>query len=393
MSPAATPAVREATAADDPAIRALLHARPMDGAIRVALTRDPDWRRAAAVEGERGLTLVFHHPADGRFLGFAARSVRRRYIDGKPTWVGYLGQLRAVAGSVGLGRLRRGYERFREARRPDEAPFDLTAILTDNHPARRLLERGLPGLPPYRPLAELETLILSTTRRHLRSRRRRGDKGRSPGAAVPLSMLETGPATVPDFLAFLEGQLRHRPFAPVWTAEDFTPRGRARDLTPDDVFVLRQEGRVVATGALWDQRAFKQTVIQGYAPWLGALRPLVNFGLRLGQGLGLGAVGQPPLPPPGTVLPLAYLACFAVAGEGTQEGVARACAMVEGVRREAHRRGLGQLAFTLPREHPLTAPLRRRFAARPYHSLLYAVVWEGADPAPPARPYVEAALL
>jgi hypothetical protein len=341
----------------------------MEGMIRVAFTRDPDVRQAAAVEGERGATLVFHD-GEGRFLGFCSRSVRRRYLDGEPVRVGYLGQLRAVEGTVGLRRLRQGYERLRALRQPDEAPFDLTAILADNLPARRLLERGLPGLPPYRPLTRLETLIVPTARRRYRG-----------ALAEPAA-----PEELPEILAFLEAQLRRRPFAPVWAAEDFTPGGRARGLAGSDFFLLREAGEIVAVGALWDQRAFKQTVIQGYGPWLRALRPMVNAGLW--------AVGQPRLPPPGSVLPLAYLACFAAAGED-EEGLERASGVVEAARRGARRRGLGQVAFTLPQEHPWTVPLRRRFAARPYRSVLYGVLWEGEAPSLPPQswPYLEAALL
>jgi hypothetical protein len=359
-----------ATAGDDAEIRELLRRRPMDGRIRVAMTREPDSRIAAAVEGERHATVVGRDP-QGRLLGFGSRAVRRVWLDGEPAWLGYLGQLRAVERSSGLRRLGEGYACLRAQRRPDELPFDLTAILADNRPARRLLERGLPGLPRYSPLAEVETLVVPVARR----RRRRGEPQPRPLAAGEL----------PRLLGFLRDELRRRPFAPLWSASDLAARGRLRGLGADDFRVVEEGGRIVGAAALWDQRAFKQTVVDGYGGGLRRVRPLVNLGLR--------ALGRPLLPPPGSVLPLAFVAAFAVTGD--DEGAA--CALVEALRREARRRGLTALVVAFTAGHPLRLPLRRRFAARPYRSVLYSVHWPD-DPPPPlptdaGEPFVEAALL
>jgi hypothetical protein len=40
----------------------------------------------------------------------------------------------------------------------------LTSIASDNVVARRLLERGLPGMPTYRPLCEFVTLVFRRVR-------------------------------------------------------------------------------------------------------------------------------------------------------------------------------------------------------------------------------------
>jgi hypothetical protein len=54
------------------------------------------------------------------------------------------------------------------------------------------------------------------------------------------------------------------------------------------------EGDVLGVAAAWDQSAFKQTVVQGYAAPLLWFRPVINGALRL--------AGFQPLPPPGADL-------------------------------------------------------------------------------------------
>ncbi|HET9552787.1 MAG TPA: hypothetical protein VFP50_07455, partial [Anaeromyxobacteraceae bacterium] len=143
---------------DEPALRRLLRESPFAGAVSLSLEREPDFQLAAAVEGDRHDVVVARAP-DGRVEGLASRSVRTAWVNGRPARLGYLGQLRAGAGGRGRVRLlRHGFRLLDAARRPDELPFDLTSIVSDNLPARRLLEAGLPGFPTYRPLGELVTL-------------------------------------------------------------------------------------------------------------------------------------------------------------------------------------------------------------------------------------------
>ncbi len=354
--------------AEDAAIRALLRQRPMAGAIRVALTREPDSRLAAAAEGSRTATVLLVGD-DGLLAGFATRSVRTLYLGGKPQQVGYLGQLRLTDRAAGRRRLRQGFALLRDLRQVDEAPFDLTIIMDDNLPARRLLERGLPGLPKYHFLTELVTLVLPVRRRHV--------------ARGPQAVRRAEVADAETLRVFFETELRERPFAAVWRGEGAGGEGARRGPGVGEHWLLEEGGALVGTGAIWDQRAYRQAVVTGYAPALAGVRPLLN--------LGLGLLGQPLLPRPGTVLPLASVANFVVAGNEVE----RACRLVAALLAEARQRGLGLLALSLATRHPLAEVLRLRFHARPYRARLYAVAWPG-DPLPEIPQelgFVEAGLL
>ncbi len=340
--------VRPATRADDPAIRALLRQRPMDGLVQVALAREPDASYAAEFEGLRHLTLVSRDAETDALLGTGTRSVRPVWLGGQRVLLGYLTRLRVAGSLAGLRRLRAAFELMRDSHQPDELEFDITTIVADNLPARRLLERGLPGLPHYRPVGELETLVLPTSR------------ARHPGAARA-GRVEDRDA----ILAFLEHSLRGHAMAPVWRELPIGVPGS--NLSFSDFHLVEDRGRMIAAGAVWDQRAFKQTLVTGYAPWLHALRPLVNAGLTLAR--------RPTLPPCGSELQLGYLAAFAV--EDADPVAARS--LVDALRANAHARGLDHLVLTLSCDHPLRPRLLRQFRARPYRSVLYVVSWPGTD--------------
>ncbi|MCB1035333.1 MAG: hypothetical protein KDD47_16015, partial [Acidobacteria bacterium] len=205
-SPDSFPRVREATAADDREIRAFLAERPMDGVLRIALTRDPCFEAAAAAEGIRHHTVVARH-RDGSLLGFGSRAVRPVYLAAKPVLMGYLAQLRTGDRVPSIRRWREAFDWLRRTHRPDELAFDLTAIAEDNRPARRLLEAGLAGFPVYHRLTEVATLVFPT------SRRRR----RSPPA------LPVVPEQRDEFLSLLRRALEPLPLATAWRQEDFAP--------------------------------------------------------------------------------------------------------------------------------------------------------------------------
>ncbi len=364
--------VTDAGPDDEAELRALLAASPMDGLIRVALTREPDTRLAASVEGHRHHTVLVRDAVSGTLLGMGTRSVRPRYYRGEAVESGYLGQLRAAHGKLGLKRLRAGYAHLAATRQPGELPFDLTTIVTDNTAAQALLERGLPGLPRYERLADIQTLVLSTRARRLRRNER--------NPALREARLED----LERLVFFLEKTLRHRAFAPRWTATDL--RQRCRDLAIEDFVVLDDKDTLRACGACWDQRGFKQVVIGGYRPWLGTLRPLVN--------LGLGLIGQPRLPPAGATLALGYASHLAF---DTDDDGDDAVSLVAALCGKARAKGLEQLVLALPEGHPLVRPLVRRFSPRVYRSVLYAVHWGDAGqlelPDGSRSLYVEASLL
>ncbi len=335
-----------ATRADDAAIRRLLRENPMRGAVSVGIEREPDYFRGADLAGGEDQTIVAR---DGARLVCMGRCTRREcWVDGAARRVGYLAELRLDAAARGrFGILRDGYGFFHALQRDDPADLYFTSIAADNDRARRLLENGARGLPAYAFLAELDTLLVAVPRRPRAGR---------------LSVEAATPERVPDLLRVLNGHGRRHQLAAVWTAERL--RALAQHGLPLERFLLALNGgQVVACGALWDQRGFRQTVIRGYSRALAVARPFVNLASRI--------LGTPRLPHCGSVLAHAFLSPLAFA-EGAE-------AMLPDFIAEffplATRVGVEFLTLALPTNEPRLPALRRRFSTRTWRSRLYRVAW------------------
>jgi len=125
---------------------------------------------------------------------------------------------------------------FHELEREAPADFYFTSIASDNIPARRFLERSLPGMPTYEFIGEFVTLLLSA---------------RAGGFVV-----DTG----------IHAAERYRyQLVPCWATEK---------------------------PALWDQRGFKQTVVRGYSRGLALMRPVLNFVAHVCGAPSLPALGE-----------------------------------------------------------------------------------------------------
>ena len=335
-----------ATEADDAAIRRLLRDHPMRGAVSVTFERETDYFRGANVAGGEDQTIVAFD--DGRLVCMGRCTRRECWVNGAARRVGYLGELRLDASARGrFGILRDGYRFFHEQQRDDLAALYFTSIAADNDRARSLLENGARGLPRYAFLAELDTLLVAVPRRP---------------RATKLRVETATPERVPEMLRVLNAP-RHQ-LAAVWTAERL--RALAAHGLPLERFLLALDGgEVVACGALWDQRAFRQTVIRGYARALAVARPVVNFASRI--------LGTPHLPPAGSVLAHAFLSplAFAAGAEALLPDFIEASFPL------AAESGAEFLTLALPTTDARLPALRRRFSTRTWRSRLYRVDWPG----------------
>ena len=341
----------------------------MGDPVRITLERNPSPDAAARVDGYRHETVLVRDSADDSIVGMGTRTVREVFYNGEICRIGYLGNLRAATSRRGLKRLAAGYDGIRATRDATELPFDLTSIAGDNLPARRLLQKGLRSLPRYRAQAELSTFILGSD----------GSSGTSPAELAR-------PEDLAEIVALLNRYNRDFQFAHVYSEQDLLSASRSPGLAATDFIVLREQGRISACVALWDQRAFKQTVVQSYARWLGLARPLLN--------LGRAVLGKPPYPRAPHVLPMAFLSHFAMPDPDRD----RLAALIGTARRLAHSKNIQYLATGFCERHPCHVLIRRGFRHQHYRSTLFSVHWRDCDIADELKmrnsvPHSEVALL
>jgi len=342
--------IGEAQREDEPELRRLLRENPMEGEIRLTLEREPDYFIAAAVEGTRHAVATARVPATGKIVAMGSRSVRPCFINGQSTMLPYLGGFRVDPEARGRRRdMGRTYSCLRSLRKEDEPPFCLTSMAADNLAARRLLNAGIPGLPIYRQIESVSTLAMRCSGKAQRS------------ANVKIRQASTD--DLEEISAFLLRNGSRYQFHPCWTVEDLLSEERTPGLRPEDFFFAVKDGSMAGCAALWDQRAFKQTVVRGYGPSLGRVRPLAN--------LIAPAFGMAKLPPVGGRVETIYLSHFMTEDESPDI----AATLVSFAQKQAKKRGCDYMALGLSDRNPLTSALRRTFRHRTYKTVLYLVYW------------------
>ena len=347
-------------------LRRILAEEAMPGSIRLAFTREPDFFAGLALEGP--FTQAFVALEEGKPVAMGTRAVRNLMVNGQPEAVGYLGGLRVLPSVRGHLGLSRGYALLKREHQDGRCRAYLSTILEANESAMALLTTERAGLPDYRDLGRLWSHLL------LVERRRRSVAGVRRAVAGDLDRI----------LAFLVEHGPHRQFFPVLEANDFgTPF--LHGLRIEDFWLLERGGELRALLGAWDQRAHRQLRVQGYAPWLGALRPMINLLLRLR--------GLASLPASGGEVPMVQATFLRVAGEDPADLEALLAGTLAGLAGT----DLMGLALVLHERDPLR-PAVDRFLNIPLKSRLFGVGWEDASPwfqgLDPSRvPYIDAAFL
>ena len=256
---------------DDAELRALLRRSVMPGPIRIAMTREPDYFAAEGLAGSDDVTLVAR--SNGRLVGMGRCSTNTLYRNGTTQRVAYLGELRVDRGASQPARLLRdGYQFL--VRHAGNADGFFTSIASDNVRARKVLERGERlGLPSYRMLCDLVTLVIPV--------------GRSGHPVV------TPNHDAAHYVDFLDQQSRRYHLALTWDASRWSSLVR-HGVTAASMVVAERGSGIAGVAIVWDQRAFRQVVVDGYDERVQVARPLYNGAQWLR--------GMPRLPAPGSVL-------------------------------------------------------------------------------------------
>lgn len=340
--------LRAAQGADEAALRKLLRETPIPGTFPMTYEREPDFFLAGDLEGDFHQTFLMVRE-DGEAVAMASRSVHQAYVNGRPEPLGYFSQWRIRPGTAEVASvLRRGGRNFREAHGDGRNRLYLASLVEGNDRARRILERGLAGFPFWKPLENFRTLVI------LGPRGKRGPQ--APG------FRRAGQEDLGAIARFLQERYQNYQLAPLWKEEDLADPVRCRGLVPKDLVILEEEGRIRACGALWDQRAFKQNVVQGYPRSMRWALPFLNGWAKI--------LDRPVLPPVGGVFPQIFLSHLAVEKDDPETWAALLRTLLdEGKGKAYHVLGLAA-------RHPALPLLRKRFRCLEYPTLLGVLGFE-----------------
>jgi hypothetical protein len=203
----------------------------------------------------------------------------------------------------------------------------------------------------------------------------------------PASPVRAQAGDLEEVVAFLRQHGRRRQYYPAYRVTDFGEGGILPGLEPHDVILAKRGDAIIGTIAVWDQSAYKQTMVHSYGGRLERLRVWFDRIAPLS--------GAAPLPAPGEEIRSAYAALVCVADD--DPGVMRT--LLREAYNDACRRGFAYLMIGLTDEDPLLR-VARRYLHIPYRAWLQASAWRpgevGCDlyPTLDDRPaYVEIAAL
>lgn len=335
--------IDEAGPADDATIRALLRETTVPGEVALSFQREPSYFAASARLGHRSETLVAR---DGSALaGVVSATMQRLFVQGLVSEVAYLSQLRVAPAYQGRALVSRGLRALRQRLEAHDVPGAFATISLGNEVAERVL-CGRPGQRQgrFEAITTIDTLTYAATPRT------RGPRG-----------VRVGPASLPELDEAITFSQRHGPrrqlypqLAPATFAE------HAGGLQPEDLLLARREGQLVGLMAVWDQSAWRQTVVRTYGPRLRRVKWLLDVSRQ--------ARGARPLPPVGAALHVACASLLCVMDDDASVTRALLAAGVRG----AHGRGAHALALAVAREDPLQAVVKR-WRHVSYTSRLYAL--------------------
>lgn len=330
-----------ATPDDDAGIRRLLATNAVPGRIRIRYEREPDYFAGIATMGK---TQVLVARVDGVVVGVACRSIRARYINGDRADVGYLGQLRIDPHFRGRWLVLRGFRMLHELHRQSPPRGYVTTIVEGNEEAEGVLVRRARGpMPRYRKIDRLITLAL-------------------PVAGAPRAAVVASSQPLGEIIAFLNREGRKKNFSPVYDEASFAD-DTTRGFDPKDFIVIERDGVIAGVAGLWDQSAYKQSIVDGYDPLLRVARPFYNAAATL--------LHRATLPKRGTALRFAYGSFFCVAGDDP----ATARALIAQLLAAARIRGLDHLLLGFCESDPLLAAARS-FRHVAYPAGVYTVAWD-----------------
>ena len=324
---------------------------------------EPSFFAALATCGREHDLVLIQPDNPGGLTGLGIRSVRRAYLDGCPTDIGYLHHLRFHPAIRGGSFLAKGYKAFRQIFNEKPLKVTLTSILEDNLSARSLLEgnRASSNMPEYQPVTRFLTTLIPLS----------GPGGRWPlryrenhiGSAFAVRTLDT--PDLPALVALFDQAGRHNDGAPALTEEDFSGSRNSilAGLKITDMLGVFAAEELIGAIGIWNQQAYRQIVLSQLCSGLAGVRDLWQLGSSFW--------GQCPVPPTGEQVNFVLLDPWAIKPGHEKEIMPL---LIKAATKAAQQRGAAFAALGIAEKNPAINAVKTVFFMS-YWSIIYQVFW------------------
>jgi hypothetical protein len=333
-----------ATKEDDESLRALLRDNSMDSWVNLSLEKEPSYFSAQNLMGE-SYTMVATDTQSKKQIGMYSCSYMQMHLNGTKREVAYFGELRVDKEHRNKIRvLKNGYKSLHTLLpNRDINSLYITSIANQNYKARRVLEAKLKEMPRYIPLAEMSTLIFSTSFKSKNMKLQKASK--------------KDVTRVVNFYNKCASSYQFSPYLDELWLSDLSD---AKGLNINDFYILENSNKdIEACFALWDQREFKQSVIKSYKKPLNIIRPLYNVFAKLTKRL--------ELPKENSMLEQIYIAFLATTNSELYLELIQEAASL------AQDKGAKACVFGLSSKHPNLNFLKNALKANVYKTCIEMV--------------------
>jgi hypothetical protein len=212
--------------------------------ISLVYTRRPNPIQSFEYEGKEVKVVVCRDTQNkNQIVGFGALAIRELYINGKPTNVGYLFNLKVGKKYKNKLKINKGYDLLFS--HSNEVPLYYTTIVDGNTKAKKLLEKRRSIMPRYTNAGQIITHVL------------RAKSNISPYDSVLHRCDEN---TISEVVRFINSQGKNKDFFPRLT---WPPKNSL--LNNKDFYFIKENDEIIAAGALWDQSSYKQLKVVSYS--------------------------------------------------------------------------------------------------------------------------------
>lgn len=253
---------------DESALRSILRDNYIDGEMCVSFRREPNYFYASGICNKFQQTPVVIENKSGKIVGFGSRIIYEAFVNGEKMSIGYLSNLRLNKKFRKSTILPRSYRYLNELHQDRRVPFYVTTVIDDNNYAKNILSSKRAGLPTYHDFCIYNSFSIFP----LKKRKISGEY-----------IIERGSqARLDEILGCIYRNGAKKQFYP-YISKDFflSKNGVLRDFHIEDFYVALKGDKVVGVLAKWDQRNFKQTIIEEYKGKLKWFKPIHNSYARL----------------------------------------------------------------------------------------------------------------
>ncbi|MFG0587408.1 hypothetical protein ACF8D3_05200 [Acinetobacter sp. YQ_14] len=281
---------REATHADDAALRALIAVPMTTKGVQISFQREPSYFKASDILYRNKLHVVIEDTTTSEKVACYSNGYRPCFVNQKISNLRYASDLRVDPNYRGKSLVKKLGAHVRQTM--FEPNYSQMIIFDDNHAARAAMQTSKTGMPDYYDEGLIETLTL-TDLGNTKNVSSFLNKNNREQASNQLHSCTAQVEHIQQMNNFIAEMSAYYNFIPAYNfnelAEDHT---YFSGIKLSDFQLYFQNDKLVGMFGLWDQHSVKQTKILHYSSLIGFFRPIYNLSTRMTKMMPLPKLGD-----------------------------------------------------------------------------------------------------